>query len=538
MSQSGIQEDDRRQSPRQSSSSHVQAALLQDGTSCADPVLYPARWLSLTQFCLLNGGNAMQWVSFSIVLDQSKAFFDMTTAEINWLVIIYEVIFAMLAPFIMYLFDRYGLRGGLRIGSVFNTIGVVLRFVAVLWGRNFALVMVSQCFFSVTMVFAFPAPPILAARWFGERERGFATAIGAMSNSIGLALGQLIPPLIISDSTNTESSWLILFAVLGAYAIVESVLIFGVLPSGPPTPPSASQDVKALRPEARPVPTDANLVSMPIYGAVSATDDASDSDAEGAEDGNRRGLQESADRRESSADTRRSTIASSVHNRSSTWGELWKMFKIPSFVGLFWSCGIFFGCQWGVIALLPQLLKPFGVDEATVGWMGFVNVIVGASLAMPLSKLIDRFRIYHQPLSGVLAGCTIGYLAFSLILLLDPPHLVPILFVVYTLLGITQAFAIPLFFEFCVEITFPVDEALSTTAIMWAGNTLSVPLMFGLPEIIGSTATKESAVAAMGALAAAGLVATLLIAVPRPTLQRLEYERACTEEKVASSHAE
>jgi FLVCR family feline leukemia virus subgroup C receptor-related protein len=500
------------------------------------PTLYRIRWLALAQFCILTGGNAMQWMSFSIVLQQSTAFFGMTTVEINMLVVVYGVMFATMAPFVTYLFDRHGLRGCLRIGSVFNTIGVVLRFVAVLWCRNFALVMVSQCFFSVTMVFSYPAPPMVAALWFGEHERGFATAIGAMASSIGLALGQLIPPLIISDSTNTESSWLILFAVLGAYAIVESALIFGVLPSGPPTPPSASQDVKAFRSESRTSSQDHGVAGSGSSKRGSTRSSFScDGDSNAAVqvvDVQSAGR----DSRSSSAlDSRRSSVIALVANRTSTWGELVKLFKIPSFVGLFFACGIIFSAQGGVIALMPQFLIPFGVDEATAGWLGFSNVMVGAVFTMPLSKLLDRYRVYHQPLGAVLLACTIGYVALALVLLMNPPHLVPILFVVYALIGVMQTFSLPLFFEFCLEVTFPVDEALSTTAIMWAGNAFAVPLMLGLPQVIGTTATKQSAVTAIGALGGAGFLATLLIAIPKPTLRRLEYERACAEEKAALS---
>jgi MFS family permease len=504
-----VKRDDsiRERMPRQDKAAVLDERPLQD--NCA-PKVYAMRWVALTQLCLINFGNSSQWIVFSIVIDQAKDFYSMSSFDVNLMAIIYEVVFCILTPVVMFLFDRYGARAGLRWASVLNAIGVALRFVAALWAPNFTWAFISQLMLSAAMAFVFPAPPVIAARWFGASERTLATTIGALSNSFGLAIGQIIPPLLITgNETNTRQRWAILFAVQGVYAVLESFLVFFVLPDGPPTPPSSAEDVK-----------------RPHGGAKrSPVKDASASQYSSLEDDG------TIVRRQSSADTRRSSIVNQLGEETALWPEVAGMFRIPAYACLFATVGVFFGSQWGIIAFLPQLLKPFGVSEATVGWMGFLNIIVGICFAIPLGKVIDKYRVYKRPLVYVLTTCTCCYTALAGVLYVSPPGMVPLCFIIYSVLGIAQAFAIPLFVEYAVELTFPVEEAFSVTGIVWAGNAFAVPLMFGLPAVFGSSASKDSAVVAICCLAVAGFFATVLVAVPHGELKRYEYEQACREEQ-------
>eukprot|EP00672_Neobodo_designis_P010156 CAMPEP_0174880026 /NCGR_PEP_ID=MMETSP1114-20130205/83557_1 /TAXON_ID=312471 /ORGANISM="Neobodo designis, Strain CCAP 1951/1" /LENGTH=382 /DNA_ID=CAMNT_0016115421 /DNA_START=46 /DNA_END=1191 /DNA_ORIENTATION=+ len=364
--------------------------------------LYPMRWLALFQFAVLNGGNAAQWIVFGIVVDQSKEFFGLETWQVNALPASFGISFIVLGPFAMTLFDKRGVRSGLRCASFFNFIGCILRFVAVLWAPNFTVLMISQIFLSVAFVFTFPAPPILAARWFGEKERTLATMIAATANSLGGAAGQLIPPLIVTPDNHGRDRWLILFAVGCSYALIEAVLIAFVIPFGPLTPPSSAEKVKG---PGRPVAIEA-AERRRSATASSSSDGSEETDENGGGPERLRAPLNAVEpggatdpkhhtttSSRTSASSCRSQVASQVLAHASVVEQLRALLSIPAFRGLLLGMALFFGGQWSCMSVMAQIVKPMGISEETVGWMGFSQIIAGALLAMPFSAWVDRIRV-------------------------------------------------------------------------------------------------------------------------------------------------
>uniref|UniRef100_A0A7S1QAQ5 Major facilitator superfamily (MFS) profile domain-containing protein n=1 Tax=Neobodo designis TaxID=312471 RepID=A0A7S1QAQ5_NEODS len=504
--------------------------------------LYPMRWLALFQFAVLNAGNAAQWVVFGIVVDQSKEFFGLDTVKVNMLSASYEMLFIVLGPFAMNLFDKRGVRSGLRCASFFNFIGCVGRFVAVLWAPNFTMAMISQVLLGVTFIFAYPAPPILAARWFGEKERTLATTIAAVSNSMGVAVGQLIPPLIVTPDNHGRDRWLILFAVGCSYSLIEAFLIAFVIPFGPLTPPSSAEEVKgpgraAVIAEEEhfsgyasssddDVPSPPPAASAPRHNPPSIQSDEKAPLAVALNRTVAHGSSRSS-LRSSASSRRRSQVASQVLDKASTWDQVRSCLARPGFRGLFVGMALFFGCQWSCMGLMAQIVKPMGISEATVGWMGFSQICAGSVFAVPFSAWVDRIRVYKAPLTAMLIACTVLYNLFAMTLTFQPDGMVPIAFTCYVLLGIPQACAVPVMFEYAVELTYPVDESLSGIAIVWLANVVAVPMLFIVPAIIGDPARENSALIALYLLVLISFVATLLVGTPEEQLQRLAYEKAC-----------
>ena len=80
-------------------------------------------------------------------------------------------------------------------------------------------------------------PTKVSQNWFGESERTIATLILGMSNPLGLVLGQLITPLVISQPSQLPILNLIWFLpALPGFLLT----VFGVKSSLPPSPPSPS----------------------------------------------------------------------------------------------------------------------------------------------------------------------------------------------------------------------------------------------------------------------------------------------------------
>ena len=92
-------------------------------------------------------------------------------------------------------------------------------------------------------------PPKFAAVWFGEEERATAISIAVASDSLGLALGYILPPLIVESKRNmkqvgNEIGTLLFITAVQSLATLIFVCIS--VKDAPPTPPSYSEWLKRI----------------------------------------------------------------------------------------------------------------------------------------------------------------------------------------------------------------------------------------------------------------------------------------------------
>ena len=71
-------------------------------------------------------------------------------------------------------------------------LGVFIRLFALIIGPLFPAI-AAPLFLNFT--------PLFAARWFAPKKHDIAAAIGSMSNPLGLAIGSLLPSLIVTDGS-------------------------------------------------------------------------------------------------------------------------------------------------------------------------------------------------------------------------------------------------------------------------------------------------------------------------------------------------
>lgn len=80
--------------------------------------------------------------------------------------------------------------------------------------------------------------------WFPKNEVSSATAFGVFGNQIGIAIGFVIPPYVITPDDPTTGlvrlSWVIFGVTLAIF-----ITIVAIFDEKPPTPPSAAQDQSA-----------------------------------------------------------------------------------------------------------------------------------------------------------------------------------------------------------------------------------------------------------------------------------------------------
>src|SRR5262245_49448293 len=98
------------------------------GSDAADAavVLSPKRWFVLLIFCMLSCSNNIQWIIFANVVRQIQVYFDCSANAVNWLPLIYNLIYVVGVFPVCYLYERLGLRHGMLIGAIINVIGAGL----------------------------------------------------------------------------------------------------------------------------------------------------------------------------------------------------------------------------------------------------------------------------------------------------------------------------------------------------------------------------------------------------------------------------
>jgi nitrate/nitrite transporter NarK len=59
-----------------------------------------------------------------------------------------------------------------------------------------------------------------AATWFGDHERTSATTICTVAGFVGPALGEMLPPMFVTQANHGRDAWMLLIIVHGVHTVV------------------------------------------------------------------------------------------------------------------------------------------------------------------------------------------------------------------------------------------------------------------------------------------------------------------------------
>eukprot|EP00126_Sphaerothecum_destruens_P000821 Sdes_comp11110_c0_seq1m2704 len=201
--------------------------------------LYRRRFFMLFIYALLNGLLGFLWLTYTPIIRASSKFYGESETKINMFSQIYFVVFIPGIFFVNWFLATYGVRITIIVGCVSILVGSWLRYFA---GPVFWLGLLGQTLNAVALSFTFSLPPKVAADWFPEMERVFATSFCVIINQLGSAGGAILPGLIINSYHYDIHSLLLLEAVIATIIIIPNIIFYRSLP---PTSPSVSSGHKA-----------------------------------------------------------------------------------------------------------------------------------------------------------------------------------------------------------------------------------------------------------------------------------------------------
>lgn len=203
--------------------------------------VYPYRWVILIIYSLITVTIQIQWLTFASVSSAAQEFYQTSALRIDFLSIIYMLIFILMSIPASYIIDTYGLRRGLIIGAVISGIFGILK----AWGgNNLLIVTIAQTGLAIAQPFILNSLTKMGAKWFPVEERATAAGIGTLAQYAGIIIALAVTPMLITESQDGSYNFASLLWIYSAGSAVASVLIFLLMREEPPTPPSAEEFTK------------------------------------------------------------------------------------------------------------------------------------------------------------------------------------------------------------------------------------------------------------------------------------------------------
>ncbi|XP_071113174.1 choline/ethanolamine transporter flvcr2a-like [Haliotis cracherodii] len=385
--------------------------------------VYLRRWLMLTLFCAFSVTTAYQWIHLNIIANIVIRYYNSSLpgdslqqeAAVDWLSLIYMLVYLPTIVPAMMLLNNKGLRVNNIVGSLLNTMGAWLK-VGALGPERFPVLMTGQVLCAMAEVFVVSIPPRLAAVWFGPDQVSTATSLGVFGNQIGVAVGFLIPPILVNNSPNiTDIGAGLTVMNYGTASVTTAIFLLMLVgyQAEPEIPPSRAR-----------------------------------------------------------------LLARHTSRHQNYRHSLHALITNLNFILLAVSYGILTGAFYAISTLLNGImLYYFPGEEENTGRIGLTIVLAGIAGAIMAGLWLDKTKAFKWTSVGIYALSLVGMIAFTVIIECDLNR-IWIIYLVAGFLGFFMTGYLPVGYEFAAEITYPESEATSsgilTSSAMFCGMILTL----------------------------------------------------------------
>ncbi|XP_041353849.1 feline leukemia virus subgroup C receptor-related protein 2-like isoform X2 [Gigantopelta aegis] len=418
-----------------------------------DTSVYTRRWVMLLLFCMYSMSSAYQWIHLNIIGNTLMLYYNESLpgdsfqqeTAIDWLSMIYMLAYIPLIVPATWLLDKKGIRICNIVGSCLNCIGAWLKCASVSPDR-FPLLMFAQTICAVAQLFVLGIPARLAAVWFGPNEVSTATSFGVFGNQIGVAIGFLIPPVLVANSIDLKNigfDLTIMFYGGAAFTTIIFIAMIIVFQAEPPSPPSLARK-----------------------------------------------------------------LASQSHHSEQYLQSLFRLLQNCGFILLVISYGINTGCYYAISTLLnPIVLFYFEGEGENAGRIGLTIILMGVLGAIVAGIWLDRTKMFKATSVGIYLMSMVGMLVFTFTVSLG--H-IWIVFVTAGSLGLFMTGYLPVGFEFAAEITFPESEGTSSGLLNASAQFFGIVFTIGMRAMINKISMLSANLTASAVLLAGTIMTVFI----------------------------
>jgi MFS family permease len=202
----------------------------------------PYRWVILAVFMAITVVIEIQWLAHAAVARPAEVFYEgqfdsASFFNIDFLAMVYMLVFLVMSFPASYVIDTYGIRVGISIGAVLAGVSGLVKG---LFADDFSTVIGAQVGLAVAQPFILNAVTALSVRWFPLRERGMAAGLSALAQYLGILVAMLVTPMMVGSDpaepgygTGFES----MLMTYGWLTLAVAVVTLVFLRERPPTPP-------------------------------------------------------------------------------------------------------------------------------------------------------------------------------------------------------------------------------------------------------------------------------------------------------------
>lgn len=391
---------------------------------------YPVRYFLLLLFIALSMSNAFQWIEYAIIESVVTDFWHVSTFWVNCTSTVYMGCYIIGIVPATWLLDNYGLRPCLIVASLGNALGSWIKCLSI-DPSLFWVSMVGQTIVASSQLFILNIPPLLAATWFPASDVTKTTAYGVFGNQVGIALGFLIPPLLVPGRSVPQPN--------GTTTTMASVMESNFTTTTfAPTPEPSTFDIDATAHGLRILFYSVSVITSLIFLLIVA-------------------FFESKPRHPPSE---AQAYAQTLTGEQSFGKSILSLFTNVNFLLLFVSYGLNTGVFYAVSSVLSQMItRAIGanyVQEA--GYLGLTITLAGIVGSIVCGYILAYSKQFKGVTLFVYICSLLGTIAFTVGLEVQS---IPLLFAVSALLGFFMTGYLPIGFEFAAEVSFPQPEGTS-----------------------------------------------------------------------------
>ena len=222
-------------------------------------------YLVMLAFCVSSATSGALWISFAPVASEASTAYAVSQDWINTLSMTFLALYAPGTVIAAMASRRLGLRATVCAGGVMNLLAAAARLASALAlppdgspatsRLPFAMLLGGQSLAALAQPTFTNIPARVASTWFAGTAE--ATAVAAMSNGVGIVVGQVVSPLVVHASDDDAGTAVRGFlgllggqAVVGVVALLLVLLFFRSQPAFPPTAAEARRRAKPKEPAA------------------------------------------------------------------------------------------------------------------------------------------------------------------------------------------------------------------------------------------------------------------------------------------------
>ncbi|VEN43633.1 unnamed protein product [Callosobruchus maculatus] len=383
--------------------------------------VYKRRWIILLIYITYNTISSFQWIEYSIITNLVMDYYNVDASTVDWTAMSFMVAWPVLVFPASFIVDKLGLRAAALIGAFLTAIGAAIKLFA--YGRDlFYVVLIGQTVVAISQVFILNLPPKIAVTWFKPSEVSTVCSLGVFGMALGIALGFLLPPVIVKNHENVDDIGADINVMCWGTAIAIAPVALTVLfyfPEEPPYPPSQAQL------EGR---ENKEVVNFKVFAE-----------------------------------------------------SLKVLFKNKAFLIHAFSYGLNLAIYSAIGTLLNQfILNYFEEAQEDAGRMGLVMILVGMLGSILVGVVLDKTHRYKEAAIFVFLMSAISMGGFLFALEMRSKWMI------YVTIGVFGFFLnayLPAGIEFATEITFPSPESTVAGLLFAISQVFGVVFTIALAEI-------------------------------------------------------